>query len=332
MSQDIVIKRVIPVIGVPGGELTIECSGFRPDLLLSAKVLFGEAEGGIVSASEERVIVRLPEKRGGQGVSLRVGDQTTEEHPFMLAERLADGLHPVTNPAIAPDGSIITTISGTRGQQVAQPVVRVTLDGEKIPLPCEIMNPTGLAFDKEGQLYISSRNDGVVYRYREGGDLEVVAEDLGIACGIVFDSKKYLYVGDRSGKIYRIDPSGNKEEFALLEPSVSAYHLAVDDEDRLYVTGPTFSLRDSLYRISALGKSEVMLQGLARPQGMAFLQDGTLLIAASHEGRKGIFRFNPSTRLITYYITGPMLIGVAVSGRDLFLADNGSIYRLRQDG
>ena len=87
--------------------------------------------------------------------------------PFSLAAQLSTDLHPVTNPVISPDGSIITTISGSRGQQVAQPLIRITPRGDKIPYNCEIMNPTGLAFSKDGQLYISSRNDGTVLRYTD---------------------------------------------------------------------------------------------------------------------------------------------------------------------
>ncbi len=318
-------------MGVPGGELTILCSGFRPGLPTS-RVLFGDVEAEVASASQEKVIVRLPESRQAPGVSLRVGDQTSNVHPFRLACRLAGELHPVTNPAIAPDGSIVTTISGSRGQQVAQPVVRVTRSGEKIPLACELMNPTGLAFDRDGRLYISSRNDGVVFRYTESEELEVVADDLGVACGIVFDSKGYLYVGDRSGKIFRVDPSGNKEEFALLEPSISAYHLVMDCQDRLYVTGPTFSMRDSLYRISAQGKSEVLLRGLARPQGMAFLPGGDLLISASYRGKKGVFKYDPSTSELDYYIAAPILVGIVVSGNDIFLADGASLFWIHANG
>ncbi len=330
-TREIAVATVAPALGVPGGELTIECRGFKPDPPYSGRVFLGETAAHIVSASQERVVIRLPESEHSLGITLKVGDTASDVHPFSLAFRLASGLHPVANPAVAPDGSIITTISGSRGERVAQPVVRVARTGEKIPLACEIMNPTGLAFDREGRLYISSRHDGTVVRWSGTDELETVAEDLGIASGIVFDSKGYLYVGDREGKIYRIDPSGTREEFALLEPSISAYHLAVDSQDRLYVTGPTFSLRDALYRIS-VGKAEVMIQGLARPQGIAFLPAGELLIAASYQGKKGVFRFDPSARRIAHYIAAPMLVGIAISGDDIFLADNDSIFWLRPGG
>jgi hypothetical protein len=323
-AQDPLILGVTPLSGVPGGELVIRCRGFKPDP--SSKVLLGEMEASIVSASEDRIIVRLPESPQSLGLSLKVAERVSAVFPFSLAIRLCADLHSVANPAIAPDGSVITTISGARGQQIPQPLVRITKRGEKSPYHCEIVNPTGLAFSRDGQLYISSRNDGTVLRYTDYERLDVVAEDLGIPCGIVFDSKGLLYVGDRTGRIYRIDPYGNKEEFAHLEPSISAYHLAMDAEDRLHVTGPTFAMRDRLYRFSREGAAETLLEGFARPQGMAFLPDGDLLICAGYQGKKGVFRYSPEDGSIQHYITAPILVGLAVAGRDMFLASGSSIY------
>lgn len=329
-THDLQILGITPLSGVPGGNLTIHCRGFKPGY--SSQVLLGEIKAPILSASEDKVIVCLPEGPQCLGLALKVGQSVSAVFPFSLATRLCTDLHPVANPVIAPDGSIITTISGSRGQHISQPLVRVTKLGEKIPFHCEIMNPTGLAFSGDGQLYISSRNDGTVLRYTDYEQLEVVAEDLGIPCGIAFDSKGLLYIGDRTGKIYRIDPSGKKEEFAHLEPSVAAYHMAIDRTDRLYVTGPTLAMRDCVYRFTKKGTAEPVARGLARPQGIAFLPDGDLLISAGYQGKKGIFRYSQKDGSLQHYITAPILVGLAISDQDIYLANNRSIYRTQLPG
>lgn len=317
-------------MGVPEGMLVITCRGFRPGF--DSRVFLGDVVAPIASASENRVIVHLPESPPCLGLTLKVDETVSPVFPFNLATRLVTDLHPVANPVVAPDGTLISTISGGRGQQVSQPLVRITNQGDKIPFHCEIMNPTGLAFSKDGQLYVTSRNDGTVLRYTNFENLEIVADDLGVPCGIVFDSAGILYVGDRTGKIFRIDPSGNKEEFAHLEPSIAAYHLAVDAENRLYVTGPTFSMRDNLYRISGDGTVETLIEGLARPQGMAFLPDGDLLIAAGYKGNKGVFKYSPDEGSVQHFVAAPIMVGLAVSGKDIYFASNSSIYRAQLSG
>ena len=49
---------------------------------------------------------------------------------------------------------------------------------------------------------------------------------MGVATGLAFDAVGNLYVGDRSGTIFKIAPDRQIFVFATLEPSVAAYHLA----------------------------------------------------------------------------------------------------------
>jgi sugar lactone lactonase YvrE len=318
------ITGVSPLSGVPGGRLTVRCRNFEPGP--ESRVFLGDVEAFVISASEDRVLIRLPESPYSLGLTLAANGETSPLFPFNLAVRLATELHPVANPVIAPDGSIVTTISGRRGQEIDSPLVRITRQGDKIPYSCEIMNPTGLAFSPDGQLYISSRHDGTVLKYTDFKNLDVVAEDLGIPCGLVFDSKGNFYVGDRTGIIWKIDKSGRKEEFVSLEPSISAYHLAIDDEDRIHVTGPTFAARDCLYRISKNGKVETLLHGLARPQGMAFLPEGDLLVAAGYKGEKGVFRYSPADGSFRLYIAAPIFVGLAISDQTAYMATGDALY------
>ena len=117
-----------------------------------------------------------------------------------------------------------------------------------------------------------------------------------------------------------------------MEPSISAYHLAIDSDDRLYVTGPTFSMRDCLYRLSPDGKPEVLIRGLARPQGMAFLPNGELSISTGFQGKKGIFRYSPQNGSLQHYMAAPILVGLAIAGSNMFLATSSSIYQIALPG
>ncbi len=325
-TRELLITAVTPAIGIAGGEVSIQCRGFIPGLPSVAKVLFGGIEGLIVSASEERVVVKVPENAQALGVTLCVDGTKSEVYPLTLGSRLATNLHPVMNPVIAPDGGIITTVSGARGEQSSHSLVRVSRGGEVTAYPCEIMNPTGLAFGPDRQLYISSRADGTVLRYTDFERLEVVADNLGTPCGLAFDAEGMLYVGDRTGKIYRISESGVREDFASIPPSVSAFHLAIDSQGNIYVTGPTLALRDPIYRISRKGEVSILVGGLARPQGLVVRDSGELWVAASYRGKKGIFTFSPKKKELTHYIAGPMLVGLALHGNEVFLVDGSSVY------
>ena len=137
--------------------------------------------------------------------------------------------------------------------------------------------PTGLAFSMTGDLFVSSRFEGSIYTVDPAGNVQLYLEGMGIATGIAFDRGGNLYVGDRSGSIFKISPEKEIFVFATLEPSIAAYHLAFGLDDYLYVTGPTTSSFDSIYRISPSGQVERFFTGLGRPQGLAVDIEGDAL-------------------------------------------------------
>ena len=118
-------------------------------------------------------------------------------------------------------------------------------------------------------------------------------EGMGIATGLAFDKAGSLYVGDRSGTIFKIGPDREIFVFATLEPSMSAYHLAFSPAGDLYVTGPTTSSFDQVYRINPAGEVSTFFRGLGRPQGLAFDRSGNLYVAGSLGGKRGIVRLSP---------------------------------------
>ena len=112
---------------------------------------------------------------------------------------------------------------------------RVENNKFRAPFASGITNATSLAFSPDGRLHVSSRFEGVVYSVGDNGTSESVVSDLGVACGLVFSSDGTLYVGDRSGTIFRVSTSGQSEPFATLPASVAAFHLAEGPDGCLYI-------------------------------------------------------------------------------------------------
>src|SRR5262249_42740827 len=156
-----------------------------------------------------------------------------------------------------------------RGQKIPVSIYKIDTNYDTKPFLAEMMNPTAIAFDRDGQMYVSSRYDGAVYRVATNGTMSTYAEGMGIATGIAFDRVGNLYVGDRSGTIFKIARDRQIFVFATLEPSVSAYHLAFGPGGDLFVTGPTTSSFDSVYKIDQHGAVSTFYRGLGRPQGLA---------------------------------------------------------------
>ena len=133
-------------------------------------------------------------------------------------------------------------------------------------------------------------------------------------------------VGDRSGTIFRIDTERKIFVHATLEPSVSAYHMAVNAEGTLFVTGPTISSNDAIWAIEPNGDTRVWYRGLGRPQGLALAKDGSIYLAASLHGRRGIVRVTPDGDA-SLVLSGPNLVGGAFSPLGTaILATNQAVY------
>ena len=250
----------------------------------------------MIVGSDSFVIARVPEGATAGGLVVQSGQQSSDPWACDIGVLVAENLHPVANPAVDSSGNIFTTFSGSRGQKVPVAVYKIDLNFTMKPFINDLMNATGLAFDTQGMLYISSRFDGFVYQVTPNGNMSVFVEGMGVATGIAFDSQHNLYVGDRSGTVFKISPDRQIFVFATLEPSIAAYHLAFGPDGYLYVAGPTTSSFDSIHRVSQNGAVEVFYRGLGRPQGMAFDEEGRLYVAASISGRKGVVRIDPDRR------------------------------------
>ncbi len=325
------IISINPPRAIPGGEIIIECEDFSIDAASGYGCFFDSKRARLIGASASRVMAIVPDDFDTNEVEiyLESGGDRSDAVTIAVGKKLADNLHLVANPAIDPkNDTIIATRSGSRGQQLPATLFRVESDGYANEMPAEVMNPTGIAFDKSGEMFVTARADGEVMRVNFDSEAVPFASDLGIATGIAFDEDGAMFVGDRSGTIFRVSDLGDSESFAVLEPSVSAYHLAFGMDGKLYVTAPGLSSFDAVYRIDKGGFDEIFYRGLGRPQGIAFDRDGNLYAAACLGGRHGIVKISDD-REAEVFLAGMNIVGLCFTRRgEMIVATNDTLFSL----
>jgi IPT/TIG domain-containing protein len=322
------IEAVVPAAALPGGEVRITGHGLCPQDLRRPRVQFGEVDGAVVISSDDFLVARVPQGASSGPIVVSTNGHSSNPQQIKVAALIAENLHPVTNPALDAEGNIYVSFSGSRGQKVPVAIYKIDTNYNVKPFLPDLMNATAIAFDRAGQMYVSSRFDGSVYRVAPNGTMTTYAEGMGVATGMAFDRTGNLYVGDRSGTIFKIGSDRQIFVFATLEASISAYHLAFGPLGDLFVTGPTTSSFDSVYKINSQGNVSVFYRGLGRPQGIAVDVEGNLYVAASTSGKRGIVKITPAGQA-SLEVAGAGLVGLAFApGRSVVLATTSAVHHL----
>ena len=333
MSGPLQITRVDPAAGISGGEVTVTYTGVVSTGSRGLGVLFDAKPAHITAVGRGRALVSIPELNAEGGIEIVVltdEPRASSAANFIVGRKLTGGVHPVANPTFDPrDGSLYVTRSGTRGEHVPVSIFRIAREGAVEDFSSEVMNPTSIAFGRTGRMFVTSRFDGIVYRVTSERQLVAFASDLGVATGLAFNSDGEMFVGDRGGTIFRVNEIGEAKPWAQHESSVSAYHLAFGPDGALYVSGPTVSSFDSITRFDEHGHASPFYQGLGRPQGLAFDRAGSLYVAASLRGRRGIVRISPDGSEAQLIVAGMNLVGLAFGPKgEMVVATNEAVYTL----
>jgi sugar lactone lactonase YvrE len=306
------LDDIVPAAAMPLGDVELIGAHLGPLAFGPPAVLVDGQSAHVLLSRAERLAIRVPEEATTGLIEVRSPSGASNTLPLRVARELSTGLHPVTSPAVSRSGMIYATISGPRGKLTPVSIVRISPDGRGTPFVTGILNATGLAFNPEGDLFVTSRAEGNVYRIDGSGESTVYAEGMGVATGAAFDREGNLFVGDRSGTIFKIDPQRRIFVYATLEPSVAAYHLAVNAEGVLFVTAPALNSNDAIWAIDTHGQSSVWYRGLGRPQGLALSKDGDVYVTSCLRGHRGLVRITPAG-VASLVVAGPNLVGVAFS-------------------
>ena len=315
-----------PVRVIEGGRLWLRGDGFpQPETTIDL-VTIGGVPARMAFAAPDRMAVVVPPGLDGGDTPVKVAWLPGATLYARVGSLLATGLHQVDNPVFGADGNLYVTYSGSRGQEATVSIFKVTATGAREPFVHGLVNPTSMVRGPDGHLYVSSRFEGRVYRIFDDGRYEVMASDLGVACGLAFGSDGALFVGDRSGTIFRVDRKGRTETFASVPSSIAAFHLAMSPDGMLFVSAPTLASYDSLFRIDSEGKVDTLTVPFGRPQGLAFDSAGVLHVVEALAGSSGVYALRPG-RDPELVVAGAGLVGLAFGPRgEMVVASNGSVY------
>src|ERR1700736_5024635 len=134
------IEAVSPALALAGGEVRITGSGLRPPELRRPRVQFGEVEGTVVISSDGFVVARVPEGATSGPVVVATNGHVSNSQDVKVAVPIAEGLHPVTNPALDAEGNIYVTFSGSRGQKVPVAIFKIDTNYNVKPFLADLMN------------------------------------------------------------------------------------------------------------------------------------------------------------------------------------------------
>ena len=249
------LDRLTPLAAIPGGSFALTGSHLiSADTALPA-AHFGDTPATFDLARPTRALIRVPNGAISSDLTLTCNSTKSNALHANIAVPMVEDLHMISNPAVDADGNLFAFVSGPRGEQVPVSIYRVAQDLQVTPFVRGLMNVSALAFgppESNGQahLYASSRSEGTIYRISDSGAVSTFTEGMGIATGLAFDAAGNLYVGDRSGTIFKLSSTGEIFVFATLEPSVAFYHLCFRADGVLLVTAPTTSSHQPIYAIA----------------------------------------------------------------------------------
>ncbi len=326
----IVIKDILPKMGLPGGTVKIMGKRFQPWLIENNNLHFSNSNNAwIEGISESLLLTSVPPNSTTGDVFIDISGSRSNRFHFIVPESIIGGLHLVDSPVVDSYGNIYATYSGGRGESTPVSIYKITKSGEKEVYIVGLPNATSIALGDDGSLYITSRFDGKIYRSSEKGQYEIFSQGLGTAFGLAKDSHGNLYVGDRNGSIFKVAPDGQASFYSSIPPSYIAYHLGFDSDDNLFVTNPVHMGENYIYRIDKHSKKpEVYYQGLSLFHGFVFDSKDNLYVAETKRNESRVIKIK-SGKYYSTILTGTNFIGVAFDAKqNLIAATTNSLYSI----
>ena len=206
---------------------------------------------------------------------------------------------------------------------VSENFVKITPSGSVSTfLDTGLNGPTGLAFDKNGNLYCTNYYANTISKITPSGSLSTFANSgLNGAHGLAFDKNGNLFCANESANnIVKITPSGN------VSTSVSSglnnpYGLEFDKNGNLFCSNVS---DNNIVKITPSGILSTFATGITEPQFLAFDNKGNLY-TGTHDTNK-LYRIS-STGVVEELTIGAVLDDV----EGLAFDHKGNLYAVSND-
>ncbi|TPN85587.1 SMP-30/gluconolactonase/LRE family protein [Mesorhizobium sp. CU2] len=146
----------------------------------------------------------------------------------------------------------------------------------------------GPSFDRQGKLYAVDLAHGRILCFSPDGEASVFADYEGEPNGLKIHRDGRIFVADRMHGLLVFDPAKGTRETRLAGPGTDRFHglndLAFSSTGDLYFTDQGDSALEAPYgrvfRLRASGELDLLMEGLAGPNGLVLNREETLLYVA----------------------------------------------------
>ncbi|MGH9810597.1 MAG: SMP-30/gluconolactonase/LRE family protein, partial [Terriglobia bacterium] len=193
-----------------------------------------------------------------------------------------------------------------------------------------IVAPDDLAFDEEGNLYVTEITEGRVSMRAPNGTVKVIYDELPVANPITY-YQGHLIAGElrMGGRIVELDRNGGAPRLIAANlPMVNAFDVGPDD--KLYFPAQA---ANEIWRVSLDGgEPEVVAKDLGMPDSVKFHPDG--YIVSTQVGSGQVLKIDPHTGAKEVLADiGPGLDNVTfVKGRTFVSHITGSVHEILAPG
>ena len=152
-------------------------------------------------------------------------------------------------------------------------------------LPVPAVRPCRLLVDRHGNLYVADSAAEKVYKLTPEGTVSTLAEELVEPSGLACDAAGNIYISNyaggepNAGTIIRITPEGKRTTFARHLTGPGA--LAFDSKGSLYVASPS---EDTIVIVDRQGRVVPFVNNIAAPAGLAFDERDNLYVVGQRDG------------------------------------------------